>query len=73
MTVDNIPQGEPREIAGRGDHKALTEKIISPREVETRNVFKVLTEEIISRGESPKRIRTGRSVVRGKQRWEKYY
>ncbi len=32
MTVDNIPQGEPREIAARGVHKALTEKIISQGE-----------------------------------------
>ncbi len=47
------PEHLPREIAGRGVHKALTEMIIS-------------------QGESP-RLRTGRSVVRGKQRWEKYY
>jgi len=47
MTVDNIPQGEPREIAARG-------------------VYKVVKEKIISRGES-RRLRTGRSVVRGKR------
>ncbi len=32
MTVDNIPQGEPREIAARGVHKVVTEKIISQGE-----------------------------------------
>ncbi len=32
MTVDNIPQGEPREIADRGVLTALTEKIISQGE-----------------------------------------
>jgi len=32
MTVDNIPRGEPRGIAARGVHKALTEKIISQGE-----------------------------------------
>jgi hypothetical protein len=32
MTVDNIPQGEPRERAARGIHKVLTEKIISQGE-----------------------------------------
>ncbi len=29
MTVDNIPQGEPREIATRNVFKVLTEEIIS--------------------------------------------
>ncbi len=37
----------------------------SPREIAARGAFKVMTEEIISRGSSP-RLRTGRSVVRGK-------
>ena len=32
MTADNIPQGEPREIAARGVHKVLTETIISQGE-----------------------------------------
>ncbi len=32
MTVDNIPRGEPREIAARGVHKVVTEKIISQGE-----------------------------------------
>ncbi len=32
MTVDKIPQGEPREIAASGVHNALTEKDISQGE-----------------------------------------
>ncbi len=32
MNVDNIPQGEPREIVARGIHKVVTEKIISQGE-----------------------------------------
>ncbi len=63
MTVDNIPQGEPRAIPAKGVHKVVTEQIVSPREIATRNVFKVLTEEIISQGESP-HSRARRSVVR---------
>jgi len=65
MTIDNIPQGEPREIAARGGFKVLTEEINSrgePREIAARGVHKVLTETIISQVESP-RLRTGRSVV----------
>ena len=52
------PQGEsehsPREIAARGVHKVVTQKIISPREIGVRAVLQVSTEEIISRGESPR-------------------
>jgi hypothetical protein len=32
MTVDNIPRGEPPEIAARGVHKFVTEKINSQGE-----------------------------------------
>jgi len=45
-------------LAGSPEH--------SPREIAVGGVHKVLTETIISQGESP-RLRTGRSVVRGKQ------
>jgi len=32
MTVDNIPQGEPRGIAAKGVHKVVIEQIISQGE-----------------------------------------
>ncbi len=47
-------------LTGRSEHL--------PREIAARGVHKALTEKIISQGESP-RLRTGRSVVRGKRLW----
>ncbi len=51
MTVDNISQGEPREIGARAVFKVLTEEINSgePREIAARGFHKALTEKISHR------------------------